>query len=109
MPLLREWQIQDSWAVLLGEGWAMTQCPAAVHHTIVVTDIENFSDPARTNLDQLAARHALYKIIKQAFNRSGVDWNVCTTEDRGDGVFILIPLFKESHATFPGAAEHYCF
>lgn len=36
----------------------MTRCPPAVHHTIAVTDNENFSDPA---------------------------------EDRGDGVFILIP------------------
>jgi class 3 adenylate cyclase len=69
----------------------MTLCPPAVHHTIVVTDIENFTDPARTNLDQLAARRGLYKVIKQAFSRSGIDWNAYTVEDRGDGVFILVP------------------
>lgn len=62
--------------------------PPAVHHTIVVTDTVNFTDPARTNLDQLAIRHALYKILKYAF---APHWPVCHTEDRGDGVLILVP------------------
>jgi hypothetical protein len=63
----------------------------AVHHTILVKDIEKYTDPARTNLDQLAIRHAQYKIIRQAFARARVDWNECTTEDRGDGVLVLVP------------------
>lgn len=67
------------------------QQPTAVHHTIVVTDTENFTDPARTNLDQLAIRHGLYKVIRRAFVRARIDWSTCTTEDRGDGVLILIP------------------
>jgi hypothetical protein len=61
---------------------------SAVHHTIVVTDTENFTDPARTNLDQLAVRHGLYQTLRYAF---GIHWSVCRTEDRGDGVLILVP------------------
>ncbi len=69
----------------------MKQHSPAVHHSIVVTDIEKFSDPARTNLDQLAIRHGHYKVIRQAFSRAHVDWDECTTEDRGDGVLVLVP------------------
>ncbi|HEV8556400.1 MAG TPA: hypothetical protein VGR06_08405 [Actinophytocola sp.] len=69
----------------------MEQYPPAVHHTIVVTDIENFTDPDRTNLDQLAIRRGLYEIIERAFAATRVDWTACKIEDRGDGVFVLIP------------------
>lgn len=69
----------------------MEPYPPAVHHTIVLTDIENFTDPDRTNLDQLATRQALYEIIEQAFATARIDWAACRTEDRGDGVFTLIP------------------
>src|SRR6266498_3295969 len=63
----------------------------AVHHSIVVTDIERYTNPDRTNLDQLAIRHAQYRVIRQAFGRARIDWTECTTEDRGDGVLILAP------------------
>ena len=64
---------------------------AAVHRTIVVTDIEKYTDPDRTNLDQLAIRSAHYQILKQAFARARISWAKCTTEDRGDGVLVLVP------------------
>jgi hypothetical protein len=67
------------------------QPPPAFHHTILVTDIENFTDPTRTNLDQLAVRRGLYKVIKHAFAKIDVNWASCRAEDRGDGVFVLIP------------------
>ena len=69
----------------------MEQDRPAVHHSIVVTDVENFTDPHRTNLDQLVIRHSLYEIIRSVFALAGVDWRTCRIEDRGDGVFILIP------------------
>jgi hypothetical protein len=69
----------------------MQRQTVAVHHTIVVTDIENFTDPGRTNLDQLAIRDELYRIIEGSVSAAGVDWQACNVEDRGDGVFILIP------------------
>jgi hypothetical protein len=68
----------------------MEQYPPAAHHSIVVTDVENFTDPDRTNLDQLAIRHGLYEIVERAFATARIDWAACEIEDRGDGVFILI-------------------
>jgi hypothetical protein len=69
----------------------MKQLPPAFHQTILVTDIENFTDPARTNLDQLAVRRGLYKVVQHAFTKINVTWSTCRAEDRGDGVFVLIP------------------
>lgn len=63
----------------------------AVHRTIVVVDVERFGDPARTSLDQLAVREALYLSLQQAFAESGLDWGGCVCEDRGDGALILVP------------------
>lgn len=64
---------------------------AAVHRTILVTDIERYTDPNHTNLDQLAIRQGHYQIVRQAFARARVCWARCTTEDRGDGVLVLVP------------------
>ena len=53
----------------------------------MVVDVERFGDPARTSLNQLAIREALY----EAFAGSGIGWDSCVSEDRGDGALILIP------------------
>jgi tetratricopeptide (TPR) repeat protein len=64
---------------------------AAVHRSIMVVDVEGFGDPARTSLDQLAVRAALYEALPRAFTGSGVGWDGCVSEDRGDGALILVP------------------
>lgn len=63
----------------------------AVHRAIMVVDVERFGDPARTNLNQLAVRDGLYKALTQAFGDSGILWESCVSEDRGDGALILVP------------------
>jgi len=63
----------------------------AVHRAIMVVDVEGFGDPARTNLDQLAVREALYEALGRAFAESGIGWGTCVSEDRGDGALILVP------------------
>jgi isoamylase len=63
----------------------------AVHRSIVIVDVENFSDPVRTNVDQLTIRDGMYKALRQSFARAGIDWDKCVTEDRGDGVLVLVP------------------
>ena len=63
----------------------------AVHRSIMVVDVERFGDPARTNLDQLAVRDALYRALAQAFAESRIGWDSCVSEDRGDGALILVP------------------
>ena len=63
----------------------------AVHRTIVVVDVEGFGDQRRTNRDQVAIRDGLYSVMRDAFGRAGIPWDDCGHEDRGDGVFILVP------------------
>ena len=69
----------------------MSGVPPAVHRTIACVDVEAFTDRRRTNLHQVAVREALYKSLRAAFARSGVSWDACYHEDRGDGVLILVP------------------
>jgi PAS domain-containing protein len=63
----------------------------AVHRTIVVVDVEGFGGQHRTNPHQVAVRDGLYGAMRDAFGRAGVPWDDCGAEDRGDGVFVLIP------------------
>jgi len=63
----------------------------AMHHCIVVVDVEGFGARHRTRADQGAIRHGLYQALQLAFMRSGVGWDDCYHEDRGDGVLILVP------------------
>ena len=63
----------------------------AVHRTIVVVDVEGFGDQRRTNRDQVAVRDGLYRAMRDAFGGVGIAWDDCDHEDRGDGVFILVP------------------
>jgi hypothetical protein len=63
----------------------------AVHHSIVCVDVEGFGARHRTRADLGAIRHGLYQGLQLAFTRSGVDWDDCYREDRGDGVLILVP------------------
>jgi len=62
-----------------------------VHQTIVVVDVEGFGDPHRTNLHRVAVREGVYRSLRAAFASSGVCWQECYSEDRGDGVLVLIP------------------
>jgi tetratricopeptide (TPR) repeat protein len=63
----------------------------AVHRSIVLVDVEGFGARHRTRADQGAIRHGLYQALQLAFTRSGVGWDGCYREDRGDGVLILVP------------------
>ena len=63
----------------------------AVHRSIVVVDVEGFGDERRTNRHQVAVRDGLYRAMQEAFDHAGIPWADCDHEDRGDGVFVLIP------------------
>jgi class 3 adenylate cyclase len=63
----------------------------AVHRTIVVVDVEGFGDQRRTNVHQVAVRDGLYRVMRDAFDRSVISWEDCDHEDRGDGVLVLVP------------------
>jgi hypothetical protein len=80
----------------------MMECRAAVHRTILVVDIEGFSDHRRTNRHQVAVRDGLYRVLEHAFADVGVQRSDWHHEDRGDGIFVLVApdvaksLFVES-------------
>jgi hypothetical protein len=63
----------------------------AVHHSIVLVDVEGFGVRHRTRAHQGAIRHGLYQALQLAFTRSRIGWDDCYREDRGDGVLILVP------------------
>jgi hypothetical protein len=62
-----------------------------VHRSIIVVDVEGFGDERRTNWHQVAVRDGLYRTMQEAFDHAGIPWADCDHEDRGDGVFVLIP------------------
>ncbi|OXM44844.1 SARP family transcriptional regulator [Amycolatopsis alba DSM 44262] len=63
----------------------------AVHRTIVIVDVEAFTDQRRTTPHRLVVREALYNALSQGFEVAGAPWAECHHEDRGDGIFVLAP------------------
>jgi hypothetical protein len=61
----------------------------AEHRTILLVDVEAFSNASRTNLNRLAVREGLYQTLQWALSASGIPWDRCHTEDRGDGILVL--------------------
>jgi hypothetical protein len=58
-------------------------------YSIVVVGIESFS--ARTNFQQAILRADMYEVVKGAARCAALRWDQFHTEDRGDGVVMLIP------------------
>ncbi len=89
-------------ALFFSRGVQIAGQSQAVHRTIVVVDVEGFGDRCRTNRNQVAVRDGLYRAMREAFRHTGIPWAGCDHEDRGDGVFVLVPaevpksLFVES-------------
>jgi tetratricopeptide (TPR) repeat protein len=65
--------------------------PDALHRAILGVDVEGFADRRRTNPDQMMVRDGLYRCLQVAFAGSGIAWDLCYCEDRGDGALILVP------------------
>ncbi|MEU4806417.1 tetratricopeptide repeat protein [Actinosynnema sp. NPDC023587] len=63
----------------------------AVHRTMVLVDVEGYSSATRTLPHQLGTRAGLYAVVGEALAAAGVPWDACHCEDRGDGLFLLIP------------------
>lgn len=69
----------------------MGALPFAVHRSLFLVDVEKFGDQSRTNAHQVAVRDGLFRSLRWSFARSGVPWERCRCEDRGDGALVLIP------------------
>jgi tetratricopeptide (TPR) repeat protein len=69
----------------------MSKLSAPVHRAILCVDVERFGDRRRTHPHQATVRSGLYAALRATFARSGISWQDCYHEDRGDGVLILVP------------------
>jgi class 3 adenylate cyclase len=54
-----------------------------------ILDVEGSG--SRTDPEKTTLRQTLYRLLMAAFARSGLMWDDCRPEDRGDGVYVLIP------------------
>jgi CRP-like cAMP-binding protein/tetratricopeptide (TPR) repeat protein len=59
--------------------------------SVLFTDVADFGNPERNDHDRQAVRDALYEISRSALEASGVPWENCYCEDRGDGTVIVVP------------------
>ncbi len=59
--------------------------------TILVVDVEKFSGLDRTDSQRVTVHDRLYGVLQSAFRETGISWDDCRVEDRGDGVLILAP------------------
>lgn len=60
----------------------------ALHHWILVLDLESFS--TRPDPIQRSLRNAMYEVLESAFAQAGIDLGDVVTEDRGDGILMLV-------------------
>src|ERR1035438_1270876 len=58
---------------------------------LVAVDVVGFSHRDRTESIQVRIRAALYGMLEHAFGNSGISWEECYVEDRGDGAIVVVP------------------
>src|SRR6266542_5935868 len=73
------------------KGVCMGDLQQAVHHTILVVDVEGYGDLRKTTPHRVSVRDGLYLALQRAFDDAGLPWPECRRESTGDGVFVLAP------------------
>jgi hypothetical protein len=58
---------------------------------VLAVDIAGFTRPDRDDIIRRYLHEQLYEMVRTAFDDSGVPWASCFKEDRGDGIFVVIP------------------
>jgi tetratricopeptide (TPR) repeat protein len=61
-----------------------------VHRTILAIDVEGFTRQPRRDVDRLRMRGELYRLLEQVLARAGLRREDFRSEDRGDGVLVLL-------------------
>jgi Helix-turn-helix domain len=59
--------------------------------TVVAVDIAGFTAPYRDDDIRWYLHEKLYEMLERAFDASGIPWDSCFHEDRGDGALIVVP------------------
>jgi hypothetical protein len=63
---------------------------AAAHRTILAVDIAGYNNPSRTVAHRRVVHEGLWRILRGTLAESGVPWDSCYVENRGDGALILL-------------------
>jgi hypothetical protein len=58
---------------------------------VFAVDIAGFTRPDRDDDIRRYLHEKLYEFLRRAFDDSGVPWDGCCCEDRGDGALIVVP------------------
>jgi class 3 adenylate cyclase len=69
-----------------------------VHRTILAIDVEGFTRRQRRDVDRLQMRRELYRLLEQALARAGLQTGDFQSEDRGDGILVLLNAEGPGHA-----------
>lgn len=69
--------------------------------TIFIVDVQGFGSPERTADDQEKIRRGLERALRKAFADSGLNWDACHYEDRGDGCLMLLPQEHRERLVWP--------
>jgi len=74
-------------------GFASDPSPpwSGLNCSIFLADIVAFGCHQRNDKDRQALRTAMYAMLRQAFESSGISWEECHREDRGDGALVIVP------------------
>jgi CRP-like cAMP-binding protein len=59
--------------------------------TIVFTDVVGFTGRDRNDHDRLMVHDVAYDLLRRAFEAADVPWPGSGTEDRGDGMLLIVP------------------
>jgi hypothetical protein len=81
--------------------WADELNPAAGHHAartavsgqvcgMLTLDIAGFTRPDRDEEVRIYIRKAFYAMLREALHGSGIPWDRCYREDRGDGALVML-------------------
>lgn len=76
------------------------------YHGMLAVDIKGFNDPRRDHEIRRSLRVAMYELLAGALNRSGLPWDACYHEDRGDGVLVIAPTGVPAVMLLYPVAEH---
>jgi hypothetical protein len=77
--------------------WPSSQSPVEAFHAtepyagLLAADIRGFGDQDRDDDVRLALRKGLYATMADAFAMTTLPWDTASREDRGDGVFLVLP------------------
>ena len=65
-----------------------SQPPAGENCTVLLTDVVGFGARHRSDKDRQVIRHGALEMIRESL---GPLWGTCISEDRGDGLLIVVP------------------